>query len=371
MKVLVTGVNGFIGSNLDLRLRELAHEVLPITRHTDEADQRAMIAQADAVVHLAGANRPETDAEFTEMNDRFTAHLCAHLIARGQPIPVIASSTIQIESNTPYGRSKLAAEDHLRTMGAATGAPVSICRLVNVFGKWGRAEYNSVVITFCHHIARDLPIHLDNPDAKLRLVHVDDVIDGWLAWLGAPPAGVRITDAQPEYNITLGELAERIRSYRAVRDTNTVTDTGTGLGRALYATYISYLPKDAFAYPVTRHGDHRGVFAEMLRTERSGQFSFFTAGVGITRGGHYHHTKTEKFLVLKGQAVFRFKNVLTGETHKIETCGDDSLVVETVPGWSHDITNIGEDELICMLWANETFDRERPDTITHPLDQQH
>ena len=370
MQVLITGAAGFIGRNLALRLTEVGHDLLPATRETAEKDLADMVARADAVVHLAGANRPETESEFDTVNDLYTARLCALLGDRAAPIPVIASSTIQVDRETPYGRSKRAGEDHLRALGDATGAPINICRLVNVFGKWCLPNYNSVVATFCHNIARDLPITINDPSAEVRLVHVDDVIEAWLAWLAAPVLGVQVTSVDPEYRISLQDLADRLRAFRTVRDTHTIGETGTGLGRALYATYVSYLPVEAFAYPVTRHGDQRGVFAEMLRTEHSGQFSFFTAGPGITRGGHYHHAKTEKFLVLKGTARFRFLNMDTGETHSIDTTGEESLIVETVPGWSHDITNIGEDELICMLWANELFDRDRPDTVAHPLTEQ-
>lgn len=367
MRVLVTGADGFIGRNLALRLSEVGHNTLSVTRATSTVELETLVAEAEAVIHLAGVNRPETEAAFDEVNDGFTAQLCASLTQRGEAIPVIASSTIQVDRDTPYGRSKRAAELHLTAMGEATGAPVAICRLVNVFGKWARPEYNSAVATFCHNIARDLPIRIDNPDAEIRLAYVDDVIDGWLAWLAAPTPGVQITAAAPEYRITVGDLAERLRGYRAVRNTHTLGETGVGLGRALYATYVSYLPTEDFAYPLTRHGDERGVFAEMLRTKESGQFSFFTAGPGVTRGGHYHHTKTEKFLVLNGRAQFRFRNMNTGENYTLETAAEESRVVETVPGWSHDITNISDDQLICMLWANESFERERPDTIAYPL----
>lgn len=370
MQILITGAGGFIGRNLALRLSESGHAVLPATRETTDAELAYMVARADAVVHLAGVNRSENDAEFEIINDQFTARLCTLLRDRAAPVPVIASSTIQVVRETPYGRSKRAGEKHLRALGPAIGAPVNICRLVNVFGKWCRPDFNSVVATFCHNIARDLPITINDPMAEVRLVHIDDVVDAWLAWLARPRQGVQVTAVEPEYRITLQELADQLRAFRAVREMHSVGETGTGLGRALYSTYVSYLPVEAFAYPVTRHGDERGVFAEMLRTEHSGQFSFFTAGPGITRGGHYHHAKTEKFLVLKGTARFRFLNMDTGETHSINTTGEESLIVETVPGWSHDITNIGEDELICILWANELFDRDRPDTLAHPLTKQ-
>ncbi|SEK49666.1 NAD-dependent epimerase/dehydratase family protein [Halomonas daqiaonensis] len=365
MRILVTGAAGFVGRNLVLRLNEQNHEVLAVTRATGAPEIAAKVARSDAIVHLAGANRPESKEDFELANDCFTAQLCALL--RERPVPVIAASTIQVDRDTPYGRTKLAAEDHLRGLGAASGAPVNICRLVNVFGKWCRPNYNSVVATFCHNIARDLPIRISDPSAELRLVHIDDVIDSWLAWLDTPGQGVQISAAAPEYRITLQALADTLHGYRSIRHTHTIGETGTGLGRRLYATYVSYLPVEDFAYRVNRHSDNRGVFAEMLRTEHSGQFSFFTAGSGITRGGHYHHAKTEKFLVLKGHARFRFRNMDTGESHALETRGEESMVVETVPGWSHDITNIGQDELICMLWANELFDSARPDTVAHPL----
>jgi len=367
MNILVTGAAGFIGRNLALRLTELDHVVLPATRATAESDLARMAGKADVVIHLAGANRPETEAEFEVVNDHYTAHLCSLLRKRADPVPVIAASSIQVEGDTPYGRSKRSAEGHLQALASDTDAPVNICRLVNVFGKWCRPNYNSVVATFCHNIVRDLPITINDPAAEVRLVHVDDVIDAWLAWLATPREGAQVTSVDPEYRITVQELAERLRGYRAIRQSHTVGETGTGLGRRLYATYISYLPAADFAYPVTRHADERGVFAEMLRTEQSGQFSFFTAGPGVTRGGHYHHVKTEKFLVLKGHARFRFLNMDTGETYCLETTGEESLIVETVPGWSHDITNIGEDELICMLWANENYNPERPDTFAHSL----
>lgn len=367
MKILMTGATGFIGRNLALRLKEAGHAVLPVTRATSETQLANLVSQAEAVIHLAGANRPVNDAEFGEVNDQYTARLCQLLHDQNRSVPIIAASTIQVERDNQYGLSKRAAEAHLRTLGEQSNAPINICRLVNVFGKWCRPNYNSVVATYCHNIARDLPIIINDAAAQLRLVHVDDVIDNWISWLQAPGTGVQVTVVEPEYQITLQNLADTLSGFRDIRRNHTVGESGTGLCRALYSTYISYLPPEDFAYPVTRHGDSRGVFAEMLRTEHSGQFSFFTAGPGVTRGGHYHHAKTEKFLVLKGHARFRFYNMDSGETHALEARGEESKVVETVPGWSHDITNIGEGELICMLWANELFDKKRPDTFSHPL----
>ena len=369
MKVLITGVNGFIGRNLRVALEERdGFEVLPVTRETDEATLQAWAGAADAVVHLAGVNRPNDPQEFTTGNRDFTARLCELLAATGRRVPVAFASSIQVERDSPYGQSKRAAEDELLGYGAQTGAGVAIYRLPNVFGKWSRPNYNSVVATFCHNIARGLPVRIDDPASVVPLVYIDDLVRELVGFLLAPPSDTGFLEVAPVYSITVGELAEQIRAFGRVRESLVTEPVGTGLTRALYATYLSYLPPEAFHYSVPRHGDERGVFVEMLKTKDSGQFSFFTAHPGITRGGHYHHSKTEKFLVVKGRARFRFRHILTDETHSIETQGEEPTIVETIPGWAHDITNIGEEEMIVLLWANEIFDRSHPDTVAASLD---
>jgi UDP-2-acetamido-2,6-beta-L-arabino-hexul-4-ose reductase len=247
---------------------------------------------------------------------------------------------------------------------------VHVFRLPNVFGKWCRPHYNSAVATFCHNIARDLPIEVHNPQAPLSLVYIDDVVNRFVQIMdGAEPmiGPDGFSSVQPQYTTSVGELAQLLRAFRTSRDTLLTERVGTGLVRALYATYVSYLPVEAFAYGLSSHVDRRGMFVEMLKTPDCGQFSFFTAHPGVTRGGHYHHSKTEKFLVIKGQALFRFRHMQTGQTHQIVTTGQEPQVVETVPGWTHDITNTGQDELVVMLWANEIFDRSRPDTYDCPI----
>ena len=364
MKVLVTGADGFIGRNLRVALGEReGYETLPVTRGTDNAELQRLVGQADAVIHLAGVNRPQDPAEFAAGNADFTAGLCESLLATGRPIPVAFASSIQAERDNPYGLSKRHAEEHLAEYGRRSGAAVALYRLANVFGKWSRPEYNSAVATFCHNIARGLPIRIDDPAAPVRLVYIDDVVAELLRFLGEPGQGVRFAEAEPVYTIPVGELARQIEAFKDVRGSLVTERVGTGLVRALYATYVSFLPPEAFSYGVPKYGDARGVFVEMLKTPDCGQFSFFTAHPGITRGGHYHHTKTEKFLVIKGRARYRFRHLLTDETFEVESHGDEPLVVETIPGWAHDITNIGDDELVVMLWANEIFDRQKPDTV--------
>lgn len=368
MKILVTGADGFIGKTLRVRLAEEGDfEVDIYTRADDIAALPAKVAAVDAVVHLAGENRPIDPAAFMEVNGDLTAALCNAIRAAGRPIPLIFTSSIQAERDNPYGASKRAGEDAVERLAAEPGRSCAIFRLPNVFGKWCRPNYNSAVATFCHNIARGEAIRVDDPAAPLSLVYVDDVANGLIAALRAPQTGLNWGVVDPVYQTTVGEVADLIHAFRDSRDTLTTERVGTGLVRALYSTYVSYLPTEDFSYAVPVHGDQRGVFVEMLKTTDSGQFSFFTAHPGITRGGHYHHSKTEKFLVIKGRARFGFRHILTDEYHSLDTSGDEPRIVETVPGWSHDITNIGDDEMVVMLWANEIFDRDRPDTIARSV----
>jgi len=368
MRVLITGSRGFIGKNLSVALGERAgFEVVRFDREDAREVLREKVAAADAVVHLAGVNRPPDPAQFEAGNAGLTGDLCAAIDQAGRPIPLILASSTQAERDNAYGRSKRAAERAAEDLSSRSGGSVAIYRLANVFGKWCRPDYNSVVATFCHNVAHDLPIRIDDPAARLRLVHVDDVVSEFLAALAMPAAGLRWGTVTPEYQTTLGQLAEQITAFKNCRKDLVVERVGTGLIRALYSTYVSYLPTSGFAYGLPSYGDERGVFVEMLKTADSGQFSFFTAHPGVTRGGHYHHAKTEKFLVIKGSARFRFRHILSDERCEIDVFGDRPTVVETIPGWAHDITNTGTDELVVMLWANEIFDRDRPDTIACPV----
>ncbi len=367
-RVLVTGANGFIGKNLVVRLNELTNiRVSTFVRGDDIALLPQLVAQVDAVVHLAGENRPADEAAFAQVNTGVTAALCKAIEqafrATGRYVPLVLASSAQAERDNPYGRSKLAAEEAVRTRTAETGNPCVIFRLPGVFGKWCKPNYNSVVATFCHNIARDLPIQISDPAASLRLVYVDDVVTALLSALEASASGCVQAKVEPEYTTTLGELANQIRAFGECRTTLMTERVGTGFVRALYATYVSYFPNEKFSYQVAQHADPRGVFVEMLKTPDSGQFSYFIAHPGITRGGHYHHTKTEKFLVIKGEALFRFRHLLSNELVELRTSGSAPQVVDTIPGWTHDITNVGSDEMIVMLWANENFNRQKPDTI--------
>ena len=360
MKVLITGANGFVGKNLIVHLRERQDvEVLTFGRSDDLDELGERVAQADFIFHLAGVNRPQDPAEFGQGNTELTVALCKAIEASGRQIPVVYTSSSQAALDNPYGASKRGAEEALEALSSQHGSPVHVLRLPNVFGKWARPNYNSAVATFCHNIARDLPIQINDPAAAITLVYIDDVIAHSLVLMAGGEAGVEV---QPQYRVSVGEIAERLRGFKESRNTLVTDRVGDGFVRALYSTYLSYLPPELFTYEVPKYGDPRGVFVEMLKTPDCGQFSFFTAHPGITRGGHYHHTKTEKFLVIKGRARFGFRHMTSGEFHEVVTEGDSPQIVETVPGWTHDITNIGDDEMIVMLWANEIFDRAHPDT---------
>lgn len=371
-RILVTGANGFIGKNLVVRLHELANTtVRTFVRGDDMARFPQIVAQVDAVIHLAGENRPAYEDSFSKVNAGLTSALCdaieQEFATTGRRVPLVLASSTQAERDNCYGRSKLAAEKAVHALAEATGNPCVVFRLPGVFGKWCRPNYNSVVATFCYNLARNLPIQINNPDTSVNLVYVDDVVNALLNTLEVPLLGYAQAVVEPEFTITLGELAVRIKAFTQSRLTLISERVGTGLVRALYATYMSYLPNENFSYELQRYADPRGVFVEMIKTPDCGQFSYFTVYPGITRGGHYHHTKTEKFLVIKGEALFRFRHLLTDEFVELRTSGTTPEVVDTIPGWAHDITNVGNDEMVVILWANENFDREKPDTVARKV----
>jgi UDP-2-acetamido-2,6-beta-L-arabino-hexul-4-ose reductase len=375
MHVVITGADGFIGKNLRQQLAERSDVgVSLITRESSKDELRQALGEATQVVHLAGVNRPQNVKEFQEGNADFTAEICDILAVmardKGKKIPLFITSSTQAAFDNDYGVSKRNGEIAAQKAANESGFPLFIFRLPNVFGKWSRPNYNSAVATFCHNVARDTPIQVNNADAEITLVYVDDVIERILQLLdGAQPNPDLngFEQVQPQYTTKVGDLAETIRGFKASRESLVTDRVGQGLVRALHSTYVSFLPPSEFSYTVPRYGDNRGVFVEMLKTPDCGQFSYFTAHPGITRGGHYHHSKTEKFLVISGQARFKFRQIQTGEEYELVTDGEKAEIVETVPGWTHDITNIGDTEMVVMLWANEIFDREKPDTFACSL----
>lgn len=366
MKIVVTGSQGFIGKNLCIFLKEHQYEVLEVHRKTDQEEILSYLSVADFIFHLAGVNRPFNPAEFQSGNVETTRFIVDALIDMDRSLPLVLASSIQAEDDNNYGVSKRAAEKIVKSYSKVTGAASYIYRLPNVFGKWCKPNYNSFVATFCNNVINGIDISVHDPRSPVRLAYIDDVCASFLQLLdGKTSSG--FLKLPFEFNTTVGEVASIISSFKSSRTTLVMERVGSELTRALYSTYLSYTLPDQFNYSVPYHSDERGVFCEMLKTKDSGQFSFFTAHPGITRGGHYHHTKNEKFLVVKGEAVFKFENINTGQRHELIVNGSNPEIVETVPGWTHDITNIGNSELVVMLWANEIFDPERPDTITKEL----
>ena len=366
--ILITGSNGFIGKNLTTRLIETKDFNLSYFNRNDTLSELSeLVSNADIVVHLAGENRPPNEEDFQNVNVGLTETICTliqnEFISKHRSVGLIFSSSIHASTETPYGKSKREAELLIEELYAQTRNLCCVYRLPGVFGKWSKPNYNSVVSTFCHNIANDLPVDVQQPEKVLSLVYIDDVIDDILNVISRCPSGYYEQKVEPQYEVSLDQIYKTLCKCRDVRKTNTIGTVGIGFERALYSTYLSYLAPKQFTYTLVNHSDERGSFVEVLKTQNSGQISFFTAGPGITRGKHYHHTKTEKFLVVKGTARFSFRSLANNQTVQFNVDGTEVKVVDTIPGWVHDITNVGEDELIVLLWANEVFDRSRPDTI--------
>ena len=363
MKILVTGSSGFIGKNFAIRISENPEqEVLEFVRG-DSIDQLiSCVEKCDAIVHLAGENRPKSSDAFMQVNGSFTEQLCDVIKSLGKAVPVVLASSIHAGDTSLYGQSKRVAETAVKRL-ADTGVPCIIYRLPGVFGKWAKPNYNSVVATFCHHIALGEDISIDDADKEIRIVYVDDLIEDILCVIKNCQTGVHYREISPTYTISVGKLAETIYEFKELRRLHTVNRVGLGLTRALYATFVSYLRPNQISVELKKNVDSRGNFVEILKTTDCGQISYFTLRPGCVRGNHYHHTKTEKFLVLQGNACFGFRDLATGETFEVVVDGDNPRLVETIPGWVHNITNTGKDDVLAVLWANEVFDHTCPDTI--------
>ncbi|NLW13523.1 MAG: SDR family oxidoreductase [Trueperella sp.] len=369
MRVLVTGSKGFIGRNLTVRLQEQGkYEILEIDRENSWESVVQALATADYVVHLAGINRPKTEDEFGAGNVGFTQRLCAELERQGRSLPILFSSSIQAILDNPYGRSKREAEEVIANYAQRTGAPAIIYRLPNVFGKWCRPNYNSVVATFCYNIARDLPITISDPNRELELAYIDDVVRAFLADMDlSERTGVYYREVPVTHKTTLAKLADTIRSFKESRRTLLVPDHADPFTHKLYATYLSYLDSEDFAYDLEQRIDARGALAEFIKSKHVGQIFVSRTKPGITRGNHYHHTKNEKFLVLSGEAIVRFRRIDDESVIEYSVRGEDFRVIDIPPGYTHSIQNVGDTELVTLFWANEIFDPENPDTYALPV----
>ena len=361
MKILVTGSEGFIAKNLIEHLkRDESIELYFFSKKDSLNLLKAYVQEVDFIFHLAGVNRPQSVEEFYEGNSDLTQIITDTLKEAEKNTPILLSSSTQAELDNDYGKSKLKAEELLLEYAKDMGAKVYIYRLPNVFGKWSKPNYNSVIATWCYNIANDLEIQVNSRDTVLSLVYIDDVVKSFIQKLNSNDSGY--CKVEPVYQKSLGEIEELLYKFKANRETLVIPNVASGFERALYATYLSFLPTDKFSYELKGHQDSRGTFYEVLKTIDSGQFSLSTTAPGIKRGGHYHHTKNEKFLVVKGEAIIELRHIVTNEKVSYKVSDRKMEIVEMIPGYTHNIKNIGSDELVLILWANENYDDSNPDT---------
>lgn len=364
MKILVTGAKGFTGKNLIAELKNRKFEdiyAFDIDTHKDLLEEYAK--NCDFVYHLAGVNRPEKDEEFMNGNFGFTSELLALLKKHNNKAPILITSSIQAERDNPYGLSKKAGEDLIFSYGEENSIKTYVYRLPNVFGKWSRPNYNTVVATYCYNIARDLPIQVNNSDADLSFVYIDDILEEFIGALNdVATREDKFCLVPVTHNIKLGELAEIIKSFKESRTNLSVPNMENPLVKKLYSTYLSFLPENEFAYPLKMNVDNRGSFTEFLRTGDRGQVSVNISKPGITKGNHWHHTKNEKFLVVSGEGLIRFRKIDSEEIIEYRVSGEKLEVVDIPIGYVHNIQNIGKSDMVTIMWANEAFNSKKPDT---------
>lgn len=368
--VLITGSEGFVGKNLHITLQHRDDlRILCFDVQDDPATLTSLLDRADFVFHLAGVNRPQSPEEFQTGNTGLTEQICGHLSSKGRRVPIALSSSTQAAQDNPYGASKRGAEDAVFEYGRTTGSQAHVFRLPNVFGKWCRPNYNSGVATFCHNIANDLPIQVNDPDVVMNLVYIDDVVNAFAALLdGIVDMDGSFCSIQPVHTVKLGDIASLIRSFRNSRTSRSIPNMGDAFVKKLYSTYLSYLPKDQFSYPLIMNVDERGSFTEFIKTPDRGQVSINISKSGITKGNHWHHTKNEKFLVVSGQGLIRFRKIGTEEIIEYPVYGDKLEVVDIPTGYTHSISNTGETDMVTVMWCNEMYDPEKPDTFFEPVE---
>jgi UDP-2-acetamido-2,6-beta-L-arabino-hexul-4-ose reductase len=375
MNVLVTGANGFIGKNLIAELHNIRDaktkaypigedlEIFAYDADSSLADLEIYCQKADFVFHLAGVNRPEKPEEFMEGNFGFTTILLDTLKKHQNSCPIMISSSTQAALNNPYGMSKKAGEDLLFEYAKEINAKVLIYRFPNVFGKWCRPNYNSAVATFCNNIVNDLPIQVNDPAVVMNLVYIDDVVSELIRALsGNETKNEDFCEVPVVYSKKLGEIVDLIYSFKTSRNDLSVPNMADGFTKKLYSTYLSYLPTDAFSYPLKMNVDDRGSFTEIIRTADRGQFSVNISKPGITKGQHWHHTKNEKFCVVSGSGVIRFRKIDSDEVIEYYVTGDKIEVVDIPVGYTHNIENLGQADMVTFMWCNEVLDAEKPDT---------
>lgn len=363
-KLLITGAKGFVGRNLIAELKNQNEiEIFEYDVDTEPELLDGYARACDFVFHLAGVNRPENEKEFMEGNFGFTSILLAILKKHQNTCPIVVSSSTQAAQDNPYGKSKKAGEDLLFSYSQETGAKVLVYRFPNVFGKWCQPNYNSAVATFCHNIAHGLPIKVNDPSVLLNLVYIDDVVAELnRALQGQENQSGPFCAVPVVHKVQLGAIVELLHSFKNSREERSVPNMADAFTKKLYSTYLSYLPTDQFSYPLKMNTDARGSFTEFIKTVDRGQVSVNISKPGITKGNHWHHTKNEKFLVVSGNGVIRFRKIGTEEIIEYKVSGDKLEVVDIPTGYTHNIENLGEQDMVTIMWVNEPFDPNKPDT---------
>lgn len=364
MNILVTGSNGFLGKNLIAELRNNGYtNIFEYSRESSLSDLDRFTKECSFVFHLAGVNRPRDEKEFQEGNVEFTSVLLKLLQKHKNNSPILISSSIQAENENSYGKSKKLGEELIFAHSNQTGAKSFVYRLPNLFGKWSRPNYNSVVATFCYNISRNIDIQVNDKNTELSLCYIDDVVAEFLRALEGNQTKMGDYCIVPVvYKVSLGELASKLEAFKNNRDSLVMPSLEFNFDKALYSTYLSYLEEDNFSYKLKKNVDNRGWLAEFIKSESMGQIFISKTKPGITRGNHWHHSKVEKFLVIQGEAAIKFRNINTSEILEYKVNGEIPEVVDIPVGYTHSITNIGDEDIITLFWANEIFNPEKPDT---------
>lgn len=364
MKILVTGAKGFVGKNLIAELRNRnCTDIFEYDIDTNPELLDVYTKECEFVFHLAGVNRPNNQDEFMQGNFGFTSTLLDSLNKHGNKAPVLITSSVQADFDNSYGKSKKAGENLMFSYERETGAKVLVYRLPNIFGKWCRPNYNSAVATFCSNIACGLPIQVNDPNVVMNLVYIDDVV---LEFIRALERKENRKDSfcyvEIVHTIKLGEIVDLVKFFKNSRETKSIPDMSDDFTKKLYSTYLSYLPKKEFSYPLKMNIDKRGSFTEFIKTADRGQVSINISRPGITKGNHWHHTKNEKFLVVSGKGIIKFRLTDSDEVLEYHVSSDKLEVVDIPTGYTHNITNTGEADMVTVMWANEAFDPDKPDT---------